>query len=80
MTKMVTYLKANVPENENDKKFKKEVVRTVVDMEKLTKGFSGNFVLKTAIDLFLNSFEFEYKFPMKKVRNLNRKYEIFLKF
>lgn len=41
------YIKVNVAENKDDTEFKRELIRTRIDMEKLLKGLHGNFLVKT---------------------------------
>lgn len=41
------YIKVNVAENKGDNEFKRELVRTRIDMEKLLRNLHGNFLVKT---------------------------------
>lgn len=45
--KGLIYVKVNVAENKDDTEFKRELVRTRIDMEKLLRGLHGNFLIKT---------------------------------
>lgn len=65
VNKVWVYLKINVPaENESDKSYQKQLLRTVVDVE---KNAEGNFWLKRFEKSFVKSSGVEIKFPMKKV-------------
>lgn len=78
--KLHAYVKFCVPENKDDKNFKIELLRTVVDIEKLFKGIATNFIAKSMIE-FGKVINFERKFPIKKVKVLKcwfRKLSIFI--
>lgn len=45
--KGLIYIKVNVAENKDDSEFKRELIRTRIDMEKLLRGLHGNFLVKT---------------------------------
>lgn len=72
ISKALLYYKLKIPENENDKNFKKEFINTVVDLEKSLKG-NQNEWLSMIRDEILKRIDFEIKFPMEKVRILNGK-------
>lgn len=65
-SKALLYCKVKIPENENDKSFKKDFINTVVDMEKSLKG-NQNEWLSSLRDELLRRIDFELKFPMEKV-------------
>lgn len=65
--KLRATLKVNIPENRNDINYRRQLLTTSFDGEKLYNGTSGNFFLKYIIDLYLNSLDFVPKFPFKKV-------------
>jgi hypothetical protein len=69
IVKLLVYVKIRIPENENDKNFRKEVVRTVVNVEKAMKGAHHSFFVGKIVETFANSCDREIKFPLKKVRN-----------
>lgn len=64
--KLHAYVKFSVPESRDDKNFKRELLRTVVDIDKLFKGVATNFIAKSMIE-FGKGINFERKFPIKKV-------------
>lgn len=45
--KGLIYIKVNVAENKDDTEFRRELIRTRIDMEKLLRGLHGNFLVKT---------------------------------
>lgn len=67
ITKIWIYMKINFPEDENDKNFRKEFIRTVINVEKALNGRSGNFLTNKIGESFMKSSNFELKFPLKKV-------------
>lgn len=64
--KLHVYVKFSVPENGEDKNYKRELLRTVVDIDKLFKGIATNFIAKSMIE-FGEGINFERRFPIKKV-------------
>lgn len=44
--KMLLYLTVNIAENKHDKHLKREILKTVIDVNKLFKGFYGNPLIK----------------------------------
>jgi hypothetical protein len=67
VTKLFTYFKLSVPENTQDKSFKREYYKTVFDVEKAMKGMQGNFMVNLIIDMFTANRKFEFKMPLMKV-------------
>lgn len=68
ISKLWVYLTLNIRENENDKNYNREIIRTVVDVDKTVKGIYGNSIVKFLAELIFKSLEFEFKLPLKKVR------------
>lgn len=64
--KMQIYGKVCVPEHERDNEYQRVIIRTVIDMEKLSKGLYSNFVTKSLVDSVLKSIDFELKLPFRK--------------
>lgn len=64
--KLLIYGKLCLREHEHDERYQKVLVRTVTDVEMLTKGFYGNFVTKTIMENLLPSIDFELKLPFPK--------------
>lgn len=70
-TKMLVYIKVKVPSNENDQNFQKEVINTVVDVEKAFKGIQNNFIIAKVFENIIKSSNLEIKYPLRKVRKVN---------
>lgn len=70
--KLVAYGRFNVPENNYDHKYRKELLRTVVDVEKVLKGVTTNFLSKSVMEVLKSSLDFQFNFPIKKVATLFR--------
>jgi hypothetical protein len=66
-TKMLIYMSYRIPESNNDRNFQKEVVKTVVDFEKSSKGLQNNFMVSKIIESFTEHVEPRMQFPLKKV-------------
>jgi hypothetical protein len=67
VTKLLVYVKIRIPEDEHDKNFSKEIIRTVVDVERTLNGTNRNlFVAKVAEGLSKGALKM-LKFPLKKV-------------
>lgn len=44
--KMLLYITVNIAENKHDKQLKREILKTVIDVNKLFKGFYGNALIR----------------------------------
>lgn len=67
VTKLFVYVSFRVPENENDREYRRELIRTVVDVEKVLNGLQSNPVVKGYVDNILKYVDFEVKFPARPV-------------
>lgn len=65
--KLVAYGRFNVPESQYDHKYRKELLRTVVDVEKVFKGVTTNFLARSVLDVLKGRVDFQSSFPIKKV-------------
>ena len=70
LNNLKVYFSINLPENKDDVNFRKELVRTVVDFEKIVKGIFGNPIVKIFMEDIFSSMDFELHLPMKPVRRL----------
>lgn len=61
------YVRVNIPEDQNDKDFRKEMFRFTFDVAKLFKDDYTNFMSKIIMERLLETIDFEPKFPFKKV-------------
>jgi hypothetical protein len=66
-SKMWAYYTVRVPQDKNDKAYQKQIIRTVVDIEKILSRNHENTIVSMVTDAFLKSSETEIKFPVKKV-------------
>lgn len=64
---MKVYLRVRLPEDENDRTFKRDLMKTTIDVGKLFSGNAGNFVIKGILENLLKSYDFEPKFPFQPV-------------
>lgn len=81
VNKFKVYLFLNIAENENDREFRKEVMKTVIDSDKFFNGVYANPIVKYLVSTLFSSAQFELKLPFKPVtvlldlgsQNLNKK-------
>lgn len=67
--KVLLYIKISIPENENDNHYQKEIIRTVLDVEKIFKDTESTFMVKAVINSIRKFMDFELKFPLLPVRS-----------
>lgn len=67
ITKLFVYVSVRIPENRNDREYSREVIRTVVDLEKVFNGLQSNPLVKGYADNILKHVDFEIKLPFKPV-------------
>lgn len=65
--KMLVYLKVNIAEDQNGSQYKRELLKTVIDIEKLFKGSQGHFLIRSFINNISRFMDFKMKFPIKPV-------------
>lgn len=65
LKKMLVYVK--ISENKHDHQFKREFRRTVVDVEKLSKGRQLNFLVAAYMENVQKFLDFELRFPLQPV-------------
>lgn len=68
--RVLAYGRFNIPESPDDKHFKREILKTTVDIEKLFRGIATNFITKSILKDLKGNLNFEPKFPLKKVKDL----------
>lgn len=71
ISKMWVYVTIRVSMNENDIKFQRELIKTVVDLEKAFRGRQNNFLIGVLIDSFVKAGIDDLKFPMRKASNFS---------
>lgn len=57
-----------LPESSDDNNYEKLYFRTKINGMKFLKGVRGNYLIALLVDMILKSLDFEFKFPLKKVR------------
>lgn len=68
-TKMTVYVKVNIAKDIHDDLFKKEVLRTQIDFNKLYKGLYGNILIKGFTENIIKDIkEQNFTIPIKQVR------------
>lgn len=69
--KLLLYIKLFYPDDENDREFKRRIMETVVDAEKLLKGINANPLLNVIMRDFFDrtKVDFAFKLPFEPVRN-----------
>jgi hypothetical protein len=62
---MFIFVKLNIPEDANDREYRRELFKTMINVEKVTKSKGGSFVAKFFLDQIMTVADFDFKFPMK---------------
>lgn len=65
--KFSIHMRINVPENEKENDFQKELLRIRLDGRQLFDRHYTNFIIKFVMDSMLDKLDFEPKLPMPKV-------------
>lgn len=71
ITKSLLYLKMKVAENENDKEFKRQLISSVVDVDKVLKGFQSNFLISRFFAAFRKGMDLNFQHPLAPVGSFN---------
>lgn len=66
MSKMLVYARINLAENEHDRNYKRDFLRTVFDIKKTLKG-SQNFLVSAFMANLRTFMDFEVQFPLQPV-------------
>jgi hypothetical protein len=69
ITKYQIEFKVMTQIDENDKNYERELFRTNVDFGKMMKGIQGNFFLRSFMEAYTKSVDFELKLPFEKVKS-----------
>lgn len=78
LTKVLIYFTCCVAEDSNDKEYRREVVRTVIDLGKFFKGLQGNPLMRSLIGNLKRGLQTEMKFPLLPVNMLTKFYFILI--
>lgn len=60
-------MNVRIPENSGDKEYKKDILRTSVDIQKFFEGAHSNILVRAFIKSILDAMNIEAKFPITKV-------------
>jgi hypothetical protein len=63
----MAYIAVHSPKYEGDANYQKQLFKTTFDFVKALNGVNGNFMTKALFEKALESIDFEFKFPVKKV-------------
>lgn len=66
-TKMLIYINIRVAEDQNDKEYRRELTRTVIDLGKFMKNTQSNPILKAFINGLRKNIQFKIGYPMTQV-------------
>ena len=72
LDKLVLAAKINIPEDNNDRLFGREILRTVVDVGQLMNGVYGNPIIKSVVDIIMTKKGFNPSFPITPVRTSSK--------
>lgn len=67
ITKIVLYMKFMIAEDPNDKEYRRVLISTVCDAEKMFSGMQGNILLRAFAGKIRKSLDFELKPPFDPV-------------
>lgn len=70
LEKFSILMRINIPENEKDNDYQKEMLRIRLDGRQLFDRHYTNFIVKFVMDSMLDKLDFEPKLPMPKVNIL----------
>lgn len=77
---MKAYVTIRVPEDKNDRLFKKELMKTSIDIAKVLSRNAGNFLIRGMLENLLKSFDFEPTFPFPPVNIIASYVQLFIKY
>lgn len=69
IVKMKVAVEVNLPQDQYDQAYQRNLYRASIDVEKILDGAFGSFVFKIFMENFKNTIDFEPKLPFKKVRS-----------
>lgn len=69
-TKFLIYFKISLPENNFDRDFKRVLVSSVVEVEKVLKGMQSNLIISAIFFALRSSADFEFEMPLPPVNYL----------
>lgn len=73
MIKQVLLISFNRPKDENDRNYQLSILKTSIDLCKISKGVLSNVFVKTFMENFLKSADYQMKCPFLKGLVINTK-------
>lgn len=67
ITKSLLYFKMRVAEDKNDKEYKRQLISSVLDVDKVLKGFQSNIVISRFFAAFKKGMDLKFKHPLAPV-------------
>lgn len=67
ITKIRIYVRASLPKNPDDRKYRREILKTMVDLEKWKRGYQNNIILRKYMDDVTKAMDFDLKLQMNPV-------------
>lgn len=67
ITKWVAYASLRLPEDKNDHQYRREIVKTVVNLESCFNGLQSNPLVKGYVDNLSKHMDFKMKLPLRPV-------------
>lgn len=68
VTKFLAYCTVRVPQNQIDREYKIQLLKTVADVDKILNGYQSNPLARAYVNNIMQFMDFEMKFPLKPVR------------
>lgn len=68
ITKMRIYVKIRLAEDQNDKEYKNQIVSSVVEIDKILKGWQSNRFIRHFFQDLQKSMGFRFEMPLRPVR------------
>jgi hypothetical protein len=68
LEKSMIYIQVYVPQDKQDEKYRKLIVKTRIDIKKMFDGVNSNFVSKMIMENLMRTIDIELKFPLKPVK------------
>lgn len=73
LTKMLTYIKVKVSENPFDKEYRRELVRTVIDVAKFMENTQSNPLVREFVNSITKRGQIKIAYPMPPVTHFDQK-------
>lgn len=67
ITKSLLYFKLKIAENDNDKDYKRQLISSVLDVDKVLKGFQSNIVISRFFAAFKKGMDLKFQHPLPPV-------------